>query len=120
MHANDLVTDEGRDGEAIEDIAEGLPKIDAVASLAIVAATIDPAYGWRLMDLSEHEETMGVLDLVREEKADRLEAALAAVHIVAEEGVIDQRRIAAMLEDLQQVVILAVHVAEELHKRLDV
>ena len=110
MHADDLVTDDGRNRKADEDTAIRHPKFDAVAPLALVVEAIHPAYGWRLMVPSERKEAVRILDLVREDKAGSLEAALAAVHTVAEEDVIGQRRIAAMFEDPQQVVVLAVHV----------
>ena len=43
MNAEDLVIDNGRDGQAVEDHVEGLPQLERVALLALVVKTIDPA-----------------------------------------------------------------------------
>lgn len=63
------------------------------------------------MVAAEQEEVLGVLDLVGEQQADRLERLLAAVHVVAEEQVVGLWREAAVLEQPQQVCVLAVDVA---------
>ena len=63
------------------------------------------------MVASQEEEVLGVLDLVREEKADGLERLLAAVDVVAQEQVVRLWWEAAVLEQAQQVVVLTVDVA---------
>ena len=59
---------------------------------------------------AEDEEVLGVLDLVGEEEADRLERLLAAVDVVAEEEVVGLGREATVLEQAQEVVVLPVDV----------
>lgn len=51
------------------------------------------------------------LNLVGEEEADALERLLAAIDVVAEEQVVRLGREAAVLEQTQQVEVLAVNVA---------
>ena len=63
------------------------------------------------MVAAEQEEVLGVLDLVGEQQADRLERLLAAVHVVAEEQVVGLWREAAVLEEPQQICVLAVDVS---------
>lgn len=62
------------------------------------------------MVAAQDEEVLRVLDLVREEEADGLERLLAPVDVVAEEEVVGFGREAAVLEQAQEVVVLAVDV----------
>ena len=41
MHAEDLVVNQGGDRQAVEHVAEEFPKLERVASLALVVETID-------------------------------------------------------------------------------
>jgi hypothetical protein len=59
----------------------------------------------------EDEEVFWVFDFVGEEEADGFEALLAPVDVVAEEEVVGVGRETAILEQAQQVVVLAVNVA---------
>ena len=60
MHANDLVADEGRHRETIENVAENLPELDAVATLALVIETVDSVDGGALVIASQKEEILGI------------------------------------------------------------
>ena len=50
------------------------------------------------MVTTKNEEVFGILDLVREEKADSLERLLAAINIITEEKVVCFRRKAAIFK----------------------
>jgi hypothetical protein len=63
---------------------------------------------------AEHEEVLGIFDLVCEEQADGLEGLLATVYVVAEEEVVGLGGETAILEQAQQVVVLAVDVTTDL------
>jgi hypothetical protein len=76
----------------------------------LVIETVDTVYARVLVIAPEQEEVLGILDLVREEQADRLEALLTPVDVVSEEEVIRLWREAAVLEQPQQVVVLAMDV----------
>ena len=45
MHAENLLVDDGRDGEAIEAIDEGLPELDVVSPFAFVVEAVDAING---------------------------------------------------------------------------
>lgn len=66
------------------------------------------------MVAAEDEEVLGVLDLVREEQADGLEGLLPTVDIVAEEEVVGFRWESAVLEQTEEIVVLAVYVTADL------
>jgi hypothetical protein len=63
---------------------------------------------------AEDEEVLRVLDLVCEQKADGLERLLAAVDVVAEEEVVGLWRESAVLEETEQIVVLAVNISANL------
>jgi hypothetical protein len=63
---------------------------------------------------AEHEEVLGIFDLVCEEQADGLEGLLATVYVVAEEEVVGLWWETAILEQAQQIVVLAVDVTTDL------
>jgi hypothetical protein len=111
VHAEDLVVDDGGDGEAVEAVGEELPEADAEPALALVVEPVDSVDRRALVVASQQEEVVRVLDLVCQQEADRLDALLPAVHVVAEEQVVRRRRQPAELEQPEQVGELAVDVA---------
>ena len=110
VHAEDLLVDDGGDGQAVEAVGEGLPQLDVVAALALVIETVDAVDGRALVVASQQEEVLGVLDLVSEQQAHGLEGLLAAVYVVTQEEVVGVGWESTVLEKSQQVVVLAVHI----------
>jgi hypothetical protein len=111
VHAEDLVVDDGGDGQAVEAVGEELPEAHAEAALALVVEAVDAVDGGALVVPPQQEEVVRVPDLVREEEADGLDALLAAVHVVAQKQVVGRRWEAAVLEQAEQVRELPVNVA---------
>ena len=66
----------------------------------------------------EKEKVLGVLDLVRQEQADRLQALLPAVNVVPEEEVVGLRGEATVLKEPKQVRVLPVDVPAYLNGSL--
>ncbi len=114
MHGEDLLVDDGGNGQTVEAVGKGLPQLDVVAALALVVEAVDAVDGRALVIAAQDEEVLGVLDLVGQQQADGLERLLAAVDVVAQEEVVGLGREAAILEQPQQVVVLAVDVAADL------
>jgi hypothetical protein len=59
---------------------------------------------------SQDEEVLGILDLVREQQADRLERLLATIDVVAQEQVIRFWGKAAVFEQTEEIIVLAVDI----------
>ena len=116
VHGEDLLVDDGSDGQAVEAISESLPKLDVVSSLALIVETVDAVDGSALVVTAENEEVLGVLDLVCQQKADGLERLLATVDVVTEEEVVGLGREAAVFEETEKVVVLAVDITADLKK----
>lgn len=73
MHGENLLIYDCSDWEAIEAVCKGLPQLDVVAALALVVESVDAIDRCALVVAAKHEEVLGVLDLVCEQKADSLE-----------------------------------------------
>lgn len=72
MHSEDLLIDDGGDGQAVKAVGEGLPQLDVVSPLALVVEAVDAVDGRALVVAAEDEEVLRVLDLVCEQQADGL------------------------------------------------
>ena len=116
VHSEDLLVDNGGNGEAVEAVGKGLPQLDVVPPLALVVEAVDPVDRGALVVAAQDEEVLGVLDLVGEEEADGLERLLASVDVVAQEEVVCFRREPTIFEQTEEVIILAVDVTTDLHK----
>lgn len=66
------------------------------------------------MVATEEEKVLRVLDLVGQEETDRLQRLLTPVDIVAQEEVVGLGGKAAVLEETEEVIVLAVDVAADL------
>lgn len=114
MHGEDLLINDGGNGQAVEAVGKSLPKLDVVASLALVVEAVDTVDGRALVVAAQDEEVLGVLDLVRQQEADGLERLLATVDVVAEEEVVGLRREATVFEEAEKIVVLAVDITADL------
>lgn len=114
MHGEDLLVNDGGNGQAVEAVGKCLPQLDVVASLALIVETVDAVDGGTLVVAAQDEEVLGVLDLVGQEKADGLKGLLATVDIVTEEEVVGLRRESTVLEETEEVVVLAVDITTDL------
>jgi len=117
VHGEDLLINDGGNGQAVEAVGKCLPQLDVVASLALIVEAVDAVDGGTLVVAAENEEVLGVLDLVGQEKADGLEGLLATVDVVTEEKVVCLGRESTVLEETEKVVVLAVNVTADLESR---
>jgi hypothetical protein len=114
VHCEDLLVDDSGDRQAVEAVGEGLPQLNVVPSLALVVETVDAVDGGALVVAAKDKEVLGVFDLVREEQADGLERLLATVYVVAEEKVVGLWWETAILEQTEQIIVLAVDISADL------
>jgi hypothetical protein len=83
VHAQDAAVHQRRHGEPVEAVAEDAPEAHAVPALALVVEAVDAVHGGHLVVAAEEEQVLRVPQLVGEQQARRLDALLAAVHVVA-------------------------------------
>lgn len=114
VHGKNLLVDDSGDRKAVEAIGEGLPKLDVVATLALVVEAIDSVDRGALVVTSEDEEIFGVLDLVGKEQANSLKRLLTSVDVVTEEEVVGLGREATVLEESEEIVVLSVDITADL------
>lgn len=72
MHGEDLLVDDGGNGQAVEAVGERLPQLDVVTALALIVETVDAVDGCALVVAAEDEEVLRVLDLVGQKEANSL------------------------------------------------
>lgn len=116
VHGEDLLVNDGRNGQAVEAVGERLPELDVVSSLALVVEAVDTVDGGTLMVAAQNEEVLGVLDLVGQEQADGLERLLATVDVITKEQIVGLRRESTVLEKAQEVVVLSVDITADLER----
>lgn len=88
VHGEDLLINDGSNGQAVEAVGKRLPQLDVISSLALVVESVDAVNRSALVVTTKDKEVLRVLDLVRQQKADGLKRLLAAVDVVAEEEVV--------------------------------
>ena len=110
MHSEDLLVDDGCDWEAVEAVCEGLPQLDVVSSFAFIVESVNTIDRSAFVVSTKDEEILWIFDLVCQEQADCLQRLLATVHVVAKEEVVRLRWEAAILEETEQVVVLAMDI----------
>jgi len=124
VHGEDFLVNDSGNRQAVEAVRKCLPQLDIVSPLALVVEPVDAVDRGAFMVATEDEEVLGVLDLVGQQEADGLEGLFATVDVVAEEEVVGLGREAAVLEQAQQIVVLAVDISANLvdmsmcHKRV--
>lgn len=111
VHAEDLFVNYRADRQTVKHVGEDFPKFDRVPALALVVEAINSIDLRTLVVSSQQEEVLGVFDLIAEQESNGFYRLLAAVDVVAQEQVVCLRREPAVLENAQQVIVLAMHVA---------
>lgn len=64
VHGEDLLVNDGCDGQAVEAIREGLPQLDVVPPFALVIKSVDSIDRGALVVAAQDEKVLRVLDLV--------------------------------------------------------
>ena len=119
MHTEDFLINDSRYRQAIEAVGEGLPQLNIVSPFALVVKAVHPVDRLALVVASQQVELLGVLDFIREQKYDGLNALLSSVHVVAyEEELLVTSGEAGNVEKPKQIEILAVDIPENFDRRL--
>ena len=133
MDAEDVVVDEGREGQAVEGRVDPLPdqrpELGAEAVLALpqkrpVAVVLLPAVDVARLVVPPQKPDLARLEALEgEEVGDDLQRAQAAVHVVAEEEEAPRRQRHPEFPDVVaeevQVLQIPVRVAEDVGRRLE-
>jgi len=119
VQTEDLVVDEGRQRQEVEQVCEVLPHVGvAVLAQALIVEAVNLRDLARLVVAAQDSDAAGIADLERDQQSHGLDGEVAAVNVVAHEEVVGVRVGASDLEQLHQVVELAVDVAAYRHRAL--
>lgn len=114
VHGEDLLVDDSGNRKAVEAIGEGFPQLDVVSTLALVVEAVNSVDGRTLVVTPQDEEVLGVLDLVGQEEANGFQRLLASVNVIAKEQVVGLGGEAAIFEETEEIVVLAVDITTDL------
>lgn len=114
VHGENLLVNDGGNGEAVEAVGEGLPELDVVSALALIVESINTVDRGALVVTAENEEVFGVLDLVGKEQANSLKGLLSTVDVVTEEQVVGLRGETTVFEQTEEIVVLTVDITTDL------
>eukprot|EP00413_Alexandrium_margalefii_P036570 CAMPEP_0204599318 /NCGR_PEP_ID=MMETSP0661-20131031/54758_1 /ASSEMBLY_ACC=CAM_ASM_000606 /TAXON_ID=109239 /ORGANISM="Alexandrium margalefi, Strain AMGDE01CS-322" /LENGTH=341 /DNA_ID=CAMNT_0051610033 /DNA_START=99 /DNA_END=1121 /DNA_ORIENTATION=+ len=114
MRDEDPVLHHGGQGQVVKGLHEGLPDPRAaVRPHALLVEAVDLRDLPALVVAAKQNHPLRVADLQQEDEGRRLHAAPAAVDVVAEEQVVRVRGRPADIQQLPDVLELAVHVAHD-------
>ena len=114
MHGENFLVNDRCNGQTVEAVGKGLPKLDVIPSLALIIKAVDAVDRSTFVIASQDKEIFRVLDLVGKEQADSFERLLASIDIVPQEQIICLRRESTILEQTEEIVILAVNITADL------
>ena len=95
VQAEDLVVDEGGEGEVVEEIGEVFPDVGvAVLAQALVVEAVHLRDLARFVVAPQNRDALGVADFERDEEGDGLDGVVASVDVVA------LRKVSVGIEDV--------------------
>lgn len=83
MHREDLLVNDGCNGQAVEAIGKSLPELDVITTLALIVESVDAIDRCAFMIAPKDEEVLGVFDLVCEQETDGFQGLLSTIDIIA-------------------------------------
>ena len=117
MHCEYLFVNDGCDWQAVEAVGKRFPQLDIVASFALIVKSVYTVDRGAFVVSTKNEEILGVFDLVCEKEAYSFKGLLPSIYVVTEEKIIRFWWEAAVLEEAEEVVVLAVDISANLCKR---
>lgn len=114
MDAEDLIVNDSRYGEEVEDLSKSSPDVErSILFDALVVKSVDLSDESGLMVASEQGYSVSVPYLEGQQEEEGLNAVPTPINIVAQKDVVGVWRIAPYFEELEQVVELPVNVTAD-------
>ena len=118
VEAKDLVFNDSSQGQVVKKLSELLPDVGiAILAQAFVIESVHLSDLSRLVVASQDCDSILIAHLERDEQSDCLHTVVAAIYVVAHEQVVRVGRLATNLEELAQIMELAVNVAANSYGR---
>ena len=103
--------------QCVECVDERLPDLHITTPLAFVVESVHSGDVGAFVVAAKQEEVLWVSNLVAQKQQDSFETLLATVDVVTEEEVVGLWRETTVLEETEEVVVLAVNVTADLEFR---
>ena len=118
MDAEDLIVNDSRYGEKVEDLSKSSPDVErSILFDALVVESVNLGDESGLVVASEEGYSVSVPHLEGQQEEEGLNAVPASINIVAQKYVVGVGRVAPYFEELEQVVKLPVDVAADGDRR---
>lgn len=82
MNAENLTSHQGCDRQAVKNVCEHFPNLQAAAPLALVVKPVNPINRSTFMISAQNKKVFGVFNLVAEQQKNGFQTLLAAVDVV--------------------------------------
>ena len=116
MQTENLILDDSCERQIVEEVGEVLPHVGvAVLAEALVVEAVDLGDLSALVVASQDSDSLLEAHFETDEQRDRLDTVVAAVNVVPHEQIVSIRTAPTNLEQLHEVVELAVDVAADGH-----
>ena len=118
MHAENLTLNDRRERQVVEQGTTHIPHVCiAVLLQAFVVKAIALGHRSRLVVPPQESDPVPVAHFQRNQQTKRLDACMAAIHVVTHEDIASVGRFASDREQLLQVVELAMSITADRHRR---
>ena len=120
MQTEDLIVDQRRQGQIIEQVREKLPNVGIpILSQTLVVEPINLGDLPRLVVTPEDGHSISVTEFQGDEQGDGLDRVVASVDVVAHEEVVGVGGVASDAEELGEVVELSMNITTDGNRALD-
>ena len=117
VEAEDVIIDHGCQRQVVKQLRELLPNVRvSVLAQAFVVEAVHLGDLTRLVVASQDGDSVLVADLERDKQSDGLDTIIPAIDVIAHEQVVCVGRLTTDLEELKQIVELAVDIAADSHR----
>jgi hypothetical protein len=115
VHTDNFIINDSSTRQAVESVAEGLPKLDAEPAPAFIIEPINSINTSALVITSKDEKVFRILDLVGEQKADDLEGLLSPVDIITKEQIVGLGGESSIFKQSKKIRVLAMYITTDFY-----
>jgi len=114
VKTEDLVLNQGSEGEIVKEVGEGFPNVGvSILAETLVIESIDLSNLTRLVVSAEDGNAILIADLKGDQEGHGLDRVVTAIDVVTHEEIVRVGRVAADAEELHEIVELTVNITTD-------